>query len=148
MLIFGSVDPLNECNLSFLYRIILWTCQSFEPPSSTPERDIHMRSPTSLDEIQFRTAFILTFFHVIRIFGSVQPYIEWILSFLHTIIFQPYQPFEPPSSTAGGDRHMHSWTFLNEIQFRTTFILSFFPCDACFWHRSWLFENFCMGYIW
>ncbi len=25
-------------------------------------------------------------------------------------LFQPYQSFEPPSSTTGGDRHMHSRT--------------------------------------
>ncbi len=32
--------------------------------------------------------------------------------FLYIIIFQPYQSYEPPSSTRGGDRHMRPLTFL------------------------------------
>ncbi len=42
---------------------------------------------------------------------------------------------------------MHSGTFLVKIQFWTTFILGFFPCDAYFRQSSWLFENFRMDYI-
>ncbi len=39
----------------------------------------------------------------------------------------------------GGDRHMPSQTFLEEIQFRTTSILSFFPGDAYFW-QCWVLK--------
>ncbi len=44
--------------------------------------------------------------------------------------------FEAPSSTLCGDRHMRLRTFLDEIQFQTTFILSFFSGDAYFWQCS------------
>ncbi len=52
---------------------------------------------------------------------------------------------EPPSSTKGGDRHMCLQTFLYKIQFRTTFIWTFFRCDAYFWQRSalkWMYFPF------
>ncbi len=72
---------------------------------------------TFLDEIQFQITFILNFFQVVCIFCSVETLNECILSFLYSIIFQPHQSFEPPSSTLweGGDRHMLSRTFLDEI---------------------------------
>ncbi len=52
--------------------------------------------------------------------------------FLYSIIFQPYQSFEPPSSTLEGDRHMHLRTLLYKIQFRATFILNFFSMWCIF----------------
>ncbi len=72
------------------------------------------------------------------IFGSIEPYNECILPFQYNIIFQPYQSFEPPNSTTGegggcGSRHIRFRTFLYEIQLWTTFIWSFFGCDAYFW---------------
>ncbi len=42
------------------------------------------------------------------------------------IIFQNGKSLVPPSSTRWGDKHMLSQTFLYEIQFRKTFIWSFF----------------------
>ncbi len=59
------------------------------------------------------------FLHVMRIFGSAEPYIECILPFLYNIIFQLYQFFEPLSSTPREeDRHMRLRTFLYAIQFK------------------------------
>ncbi len=55
--------------------------------------------------------------------------------FLYIIILQRGDSFDPPSSTLTEDRHMRSWTFLYEIQFRTTFIWSFFWCNAYFWQQ-------------
>ncbi len=76
MRIFGSIEPLNECLLPFLYSIILQPYQSFELPSSTPGGDRQMRSRTFLEEIQFRTTFIVSFYHVMRIFGRVVDYLK------------------------------------------------------------------------
>ncbi len=67
-----------------------------------------------------------------RIFGSVEPYIEYNLLSPFWIIFRICQFFETPSFTPGVDRHMCSRTFLDEIQFWTTFIWGFFWCYAYF----------------
>ncbi len=61
-----------------------------------------------------------------HIFGIVEPQIEYILLFLKNTIFQAHQSFEFPSSTLRGDRKMRWRTFLYKIQFRTTFIRTFF----------------------
>ncbi len=74
-------------------------------------------------------------FDVMRIFGSVDPKSESNFPFLYIIRFQIYWSLELPSSTRGGDRHMRLGTFLYKIQFRTTFILSFFWRTAYFWHH-------------
>ncbi len=46
--------------------------QILEAPNFTIGRDRYMRSRTFLHEIQFQTNFIRTFFHIMRIFGSVE----------------------------------------------------------------------------
>ncbi len=122
--IFGSIQLLIKCNLLFPYRKILRTCLSFELPSSTPGGDIHMRSRTFWDKTQFRTTFIGSFFDETRIFGSIEPYIKYTLPFLYRKILRTCQSFELSSFTSGGDRdrYMCSRTFLDGIQFRTTFI--------------------------
>ncbi len=61
-----------------------------------------------------------------RIFGGVEAQTESTSPFLYIFMFQRWVSFEPPSSIPGTDRHMRSLTFLYEIQFRTTFIQSFF----------------------
>ncbi len=81
-----------------------------------------------------------------RIFGSIEFYIECILPFLYIIRFQTYWSFEPRSSTQGEDRHTGLWTFLDEIQFRTTFISSFFPLWCVF--LAALSLKFIVCYIW
>ncbi len=77
-----------------------------------------------------------SFFDAMCIFGSVEPQSEFTFPFIYIVIFQRWVYFEPPSSTLRGDRHMHSLTFLYEIQLRTTFIRSFFWCNAYFWQCS------------
>ncbi len=127
MRIFGSIEPLNECNLLFLYRIILRTCLSFKPPSSTLGGDRHMFSRTFLDEIQFQTNFNLSFFFdAMRIFGSVETQIECNLLFLCRLILRTCQSFMPPGSTAGGDRHMRSQTFSGWNSIPHNFCFHFF----------------------
>ncbi len=64
-----------------------------------------------------------------------------LLLFPYWIIFQTRQSLEPLSSTPKGDRHMRPWTFLDEIQFRTTFIWTIFWSYAYFWQR-WVLELF------
>ncbi len=66
------------------------------------------------------------FFDGMRNFGIVESQIECMLPFLKNIIFQAHQSFESPSSTLGRDRRLRSRTFLFKIQFRTTFIRTFF----------------------
>ncbi len=51
------------------------------------------------------------------------------------IRFQVYLFFEPSALLVWEIRHMCSQIFLYEIQFRTTFIWSFFWCDVYFWQR-------------
>ncbi len=86
-------------------------------------------------EIQFRATFVWSFFYVMRISGSIEHQSEFNFPFLYIIRFQTYSFLEPSSSTRGGDRHMRSRTFLYEIQFRVTFIWSFFWRNAYFWLR-------------
>ncbi len=57
------------------------------------------------------------FFHIMRIFGSVQFESEPTFPLQYNIIFETYQSFEPSSTYPGGDRHVRSQTFLYEIQF-------------------------------
>ncbi len=59
------------------------------------------------------------------IFGSVESQTVSTFLFLHIIIFQRGESFDPPSSTLAVDRHMLSGAFLCEIQFWTTFIKLF-----------------------
>ncbi len=66
------------------------------------------------------------FSHIMHIFRSIEPQTESTFPFLYIKIFQTWESFEPPSSILGGDGHMPLWTFLYEIQCRTTFILIFF----------------------
>ncbi len=49
-----------------------------------------------------------------------------IFPFQYNIISQPYQSFEPPSSSLWGNRHILLGAFLLDIQFRTTFTWRFF----------------------
>ncbi len=58
---------------------------------------------------------IESFFDVIGIFGSGEPYSESAFPFQYIIIFQTYQYLEPPSSTPVGDRHMRPLTLVQEI---------------------------------
>ncbi len=75
------------------------------------------------------------FFHKMRIFGSIEPQSESNFPFLKIIRFQTYWSLEPSISPCGGSRHMRLRTFLYKIQFRTTFIWSFFWRTAYFWQR-------------
>ncbi len=92
---------------------------------STRGGDRHLRSRYFLYEIQFQTTLIQTFFHIMCIFVSIDPQSESNFPFLYIIRFQTYLIFGAPSFIHGGDRHIRLQTFLYEIQFRTTFILSF-----------------------
>ncbi len=85
---------------------------------------------------------------MLRIFSSIESLNQCNLPFPYRIILRTCPSFEPASSALGKDGHMRSQSFLDKIRFRTTFILSFFPCNAYFWQRSWLFENFRTGYVW
>ncbi len=63
-----------------------------------------------------------------RVFGSIEPLRECIriLGFLYSIIFQPYQSFEPLAPLLGDiDKCTHG-LFLVKIQLRTTIILRIF----------------------
>ncbi len=71
MRIFSSVESQKESNFPFLYIIRFQTYRSLEPPSSTRGRGRHMRSWTSLYEIQFEQLLFKAFLDVVRIFGSI-----------------------------------------------------------------------------
>ncbi len=94
--------------------------------------DRHMRSRTFWRKFNSEQLSFQAFFHMMRIFGSTEHLTECILPLLNNIIFQSYRYFELPGSTPREDRHMRSQTFLDKIEFQTTFILSFFPFDANF----------------
>ncbi len=69
----AALSPRSKCNLLFPFRIILQTCQSFEPPAPLQgEIDISARG---LFWTKFNSEPLLfeTFFNVMRIFKSVQP---------------------------------------------------------------------------
>ncbi len=96
-----------------------------------------MRSRTFLYKIQLPTTFMLSFLwdtyfrqHWVlsRMYSAVSVYcISTIF-----IIRAPYLHL------GGGDRHMRSRTFLYEIQFPTTFMLSFFSWDGYFWRQRFM----------
>ncbi len=71
----------------------------------------------------------------IRFKGAGDMYLFWQL-FPYRIILPTCQSFKAPSSISEGDRHKRLRTFWYEVQFWTTFIRSFFWCDAYFW-QSW-----------
>ncbi len=124
MLVFGVVEPLTECFFCF------WTAEFFNSISLlSPELhsgggDRYICSQTFFDEIYFQIIFILSFFQVMRIFGSAERLNESTISIIGA-----------PSSTLRGDRHKCSQTFLDKIYFQIIFIL-FFSGDAYFWQRS------------
>ncbi len=123
----------SESTLLFFYIIIYQRCVSFEPPSSTLGEDRHMRSRTFLYEIQFRITFFWTFFWYDGYFWQHRAP-KWIyFSFFYIKYFKNAYISSPLSPLWWEIRHMHSWTFLYEIQLRTTFIRSFFCCDVYFW---------------
>ncbi len=82
------------------------------------------------------------FFHITRIFGSVESQTESTFPFQYNIIFKKFQPLGPLSSTLEGGRHVHSLTFLYRIQWSTTFIGTIFAYNAYFWQRwvpKWIY---------
>ncbi len=85
-----------------------------------------MRSRMFCTKFNFEQLLSKAFLDAMRIFCTVESQTVSTFPFLHFIIFQRGESFEPPSSTLKGDRHIHSQTFLYEIQFRTTFISTFF----------------------
>ncbi len=104
MRIFGSIESYIECNSLLPFRIILWT--SFEPPSSNPGGDRHIICARQFFGTKFTSEQLLfeTFFDAIRIFGSVESYIECNSLFPFRIVLRTYS--EPPSSNLRGDRHV------------------------------------------
>ncbi len=40
---------------------------------------------------------------------------KWESAFRYNIIFETYQPLEPPSSNSGGERRVQQLTFLNKF---------------------------------
>ncbi len=107
-------------------------------PLSGGGGEIHMGSETFLYKIQFQTTSIWSFFWMWCIFlAAFSPKVNvfcllsTILYFNHINLLNPLAPL--PGGVWNG--HMRSRTFLYEIQFQTTFIWSFFWCDAYFWQR-------------
>ncbi len=148
MRIFGGVEYQIDCNLPFQYNIIFQLYQSFKRLNSTRwGADRHTRSRIFPYKIQFWTTFIWTFFFdAMGIFGSVEPLIESTFPFFYIIIWYLSSPLTP---LWVGDRHIHSRTFLYEIQFQTTFIWTFFWCDAYLWQRratNWIYFSISLHY--
>ncbi len=102
MRIFGRVEPNSNLPI-------------FQDPSSTLE-EIEMRT-RGLFWTKFNSKKLLfeAFFNAMRIFGSVEPQIEYNLPFPYRIILRSCQSFETSNSTPGGDRHMLSQPFLDQI---------------------------------
>ncbi len=99
MHIFGGVESQTESTIPFLYIIILQRWKSFEPNSSAPVGDRHVRSQTFFRKFKAKQLLFQTFFDVMRIFGSVEAQNESTFPFLYIIIFQKWESFEPPCST-------------------------------------------------
>ncbi len=76
------------------------------------------------------------FFHVMRILAALSHKVNLNFHFCTLKDFKGTDLLSPLAPPRRGDRHMRSRTFLEEIQFRTTFISSFFLCDTYFWQRS------------
>ncbi len=71
--------------------------------------------------------FYLKLFLMRCVFLAVSsPKLNLFPRFCTLLFFHRWESFEPLSSTLGEDRHMRLRTFLYEIQFRTTFIWTFF----------------------
>ncbi len=128
-----------EVNIYFLLSTVLYFNHINLSSPLAPLWGIYIRA-CRLFCTKFRSEQLLfeAFLNVMCISGSVEPYIECILPFLYSIIFQPHQSFEPCNSTPVGDRHMRWRTFLYRTQFQTTFIGNFFRCDVYFWQHSTL----------
>ncbi len=70
---FCSVQPESESIFYFSIIYYFKIYQSFEPPSSTPVGDRHMRPPTFFKKYNVHQFLFETFFDLMRIFSSIEP---------------------------------------------------------------------------
>ncbi len=102
--------------------VVFQPYKSFEPPSSTPERDRHMPLGTFLDKIHCRTTLFEGFWLQCVFSAVLSPKCNVFFAVSINVIFQTYKSFELPTSTPGEDEHMLSRTFLDKIQCQINFI--------------------------
>ncbi len=141
---FRGVEHQSESTFLFFYIVIFQRWASFEAVAPLFWEINICAGWLFCSKFNMEKHLFEPFFDAMRIFGSVEPQSESTFPFFYITIFQRWVYFEPPSSTLGGDRHMRSWTFLYEIQLRTTFIRSFFWCDAYFWQCSVVNAKMCV----
>ncbi len=112
-----------------------WTLNSIQK-SQWVHAYISSPSPTGAmglcTEFNAQQLLFEAFFHIMRIFGSVETQTESTFPLQYNIIFETYQSLEVLSSTLEEGRHVHPLTFLYRNQRSTIFIGTIFGYNAIF----------------
>ncbi len=121
--ILGGIESRSLFIFLFHYIIIFHRFQSFELLTSILGGDRYVHRQVFYRKWNSQQLLLQAFIHIIGIFGSIEPFSQFIFLFQYIILFQTWQSFEPSSSILGRDRQG----------------------ARSFFVRNWFLNNFCVN---